>query len=229
MGGLARARAALGSEHRQRLLAWATFATAAVISIVVLGLAGRGQTLKGDEWGYADRLATQTLPNALFDTPPGKYLLVLPMLFYKVAFSTIGISDYLPYRLVGMGLTIAAAALFLVLAGRRGGFLLAPPGALFILFFRLASEGASTPGRIPEQIAVVVGLGALLALERRDLRGDVFACVLLVIAIPSHPLGTAFAAAAAVLVLAGPAGERWRRAWVFAVPVVLFAAWYLAL
>jgi hypothetical protein len=229
VAGSARARAALVNEQRQGLLASAIFAAAALISIVVIGLAGRGQTLKGDEWGYAHRLATLSLPDAMFNTPPGKYLLVLPMLFYKFAFSTIGISDYVPYRLVGMGLTIAAAILFLILAGRRIGYLLALPGAVLIIFLGSASEVTSTPLRIAEQIAVVAGLGVLLALERRDLRGDVAACLLLVISITSHPLGTAFAAAAAVLVLARPAPGRWRRAWVFAIPVLLFAAWYLAL
>src|SRR5215208_3244501 len=46
----ARVRAELAGEQRQRLVAWAIFAVAALISILVLALAGRGQTLKGDEW-----------------------------------------------------------------------------------------------------------------------------------------------------------------------------------
>src|SRR5204863_8601264 len=141
------------------------FAITAGISIIVLGFAGRGQTLKGDEWGYASQLATQSLPDALFNTAPGKYMLVLPMLLYKAAFSTIGISDYLPYRIAGMLLTVAAAALFLILAARRVGYLVALPGAVLIMFLGSASEVTSTAIRIPEQIAVVTGLVALLVLE----------------------------------------------------------------
>jgi hypothetical protein len=210
-------------------LAFGIFAVATVISIAVLGFAGEGQTLKGDEWGYAHRFATESLPSVVFDTAPGKYLLVLPMLLYKAAFSTIGISDYLPYRLAAMVLTVAAAALFLILAARSVGYLLALPGAVLILFLGSASEVTTTALRIPEQIAVVAGLGMMLALERRSLRGDVIACLLLVISITSHPLGAGFAAVAAVLVLARPSPERWRRAWVFMVPLVLFAAWYVTL
>jgi hypothetical protein len=229
VGLAARVRASWAGEQRGRLVIWAIFAVAALIAILILVLAGQGQTLKGDEWGYARELATRPLPDALFDPPAGKYLLVLPLLLYKAAFSTIGISDYIPYRLAAMALTVAAAALFLVLAARRVGYLLALPGAVLILFLGSSGEVTTTALRIPIQIAVVAGLGMLLALERRDLRGDVAACVLLAIAITSHPLGTAFAAAAVVMVLARPAPERWRRAWIFAVPLVLFAAWYLTL
>jgi hypothetical protein len=205
------------------------FAVAAVISIALLGFAGRGQTLKGDEWGFASRLATEPLLDALLHPPPGKYLIVLPMLFYKAAFSAIGIGDYLPYRFVGMALTTATAALFLLLAARRVGPLVGLLGAALILFLGSSSEVTATALRIPTQVALVAGLGTLLCLERRGLQADLAACGLLLISITSHPLGTAFAAAAAVLVLSRPAPERWRRAWVFGVPLLLFAIWYLTL
>jgi hypothetical protein len=222
-------RAVLNSERGRMIAVWAIFAAAAAASIVVLGYAGRGQTLKGDEWGYAGQLATESLPDALFNTPPGKYLLVLPMLLYKGAFSTVGISHYLPYRIAGMLLTIAAAALFLVLAARRVGYLVALPGAALIMFLGSASEVTTTALRIPEQIAVIAGLAALLALERRDLRGDIAGCILLLISITSHPLGAGFVAAAVVLVFARPGSQRWRCAWIVAVPLLLFGVWYLTL
>jgi hypothetical protein len=210
-------------------VAWAIFAGAALISILVLAFAGRGQTLKGDEWGYARDLATLPLSHVLFDPPAGKYLLVLPLLLYKGAFSTFGISDYTPYRLAGMALTVLVAALFMILAARRLGYLPALLGAVLILFLGSSSEVTTTALRIPIQIAMAAGLGMLLALERRGRRADIAACVLLVIAVTSHPLGLAFAGAAAVIVLARPAPDRWRRAWIFAVPMVLFAAWYVTL
>ena len=227
VGLTARVRAGLRDERRAELAVWAVFALASLVMIVVLGYAGRGQTLKGDEWGYARRLATESLPHALFQTTPGKYLLVLPMLLYKGAFSTIGISDYVPYRVAGMVLTIACAALFLVLAARRVGYLLALPWAVLIVFLGSSSEVTATPLRIPTQIAMIAGLGMLVALDRRDLRGDIAACVLLAISITSHPLGIAFAGAAVVLVLARSSPERWRRAWVFVVPIVLFGIWFV--
>jgi hypothetical protein len=228
VGGSRRiASARSGAEQAQ--VGWLLFAVAAVISVVLIGFAGSGQTLKGDEWGFADRLATEPLFHAILHPPPGKYLIVLPMLFYKVAFSAIGIGSYLPYRLVGMALTTATAALFLLLAARRVGPLVALPGAVLILFLGSSSEVTATALRIPTQIALVAGLGMLLCLEHRDLRADLAACGLLLISITSHPLGTAFAASAAVLVLSRPAPERWRRVWVFGVPLLVFAAWYVTL
>lgn len=219
--------AGLRNEHGRRLVAFGVFTLAALISLLVLGFAGRGQSFKGDEWGYAHNSATESLPHFVFVAQPGKYLLVLPMLLYRAAFSTIGIAHYLPFRLAGIGLTIIAAALFLVLAARRVGYLVALPGAVLILFLGSANEVTATAVRITEQIAVIAGLGALLALERPGLRRDLLACLLLVISVTSHPLGLAFAAAATVLVIARRSPERWRRAWVYAVPLALFGVWFL--
>lgn len=210
-------------------MAWAAFAAAALASIVLVGLAGKGQTLKGDEWVYASRVATLPLFEAVFEPPAGKYLLALPLLLYKAAFSTIGVAHYLPYRLAGLALTVAAAGLFFVLAARRVGYIVALPASVLLLFLGSAGEVTATPLRIPEQIALVAGLGMLLALERRDLTGDVVASALLLVSVTSHPMGTAFLAAAAVYVLARPAPERWQRTWVFLAPGILFAAWYFTL
>ncbi len=76
--------------------------------------------------------------------------------------------------------------------------------------------------RIPSLIAIAAGLGMLVALDRRTLRGDVVACLLLGISLVSHPEAAAFAAAAAVFVLFRPSPERWRRSWVFVAPLALF-------
>jgi hypothetical protein len=220
---------ALSSEQGRRLAVWALFATAALASILLVGLAGRGQTLKSDEWFYAYRLVEWPLHSAVFEPPPGKYLLALPILGYKAAFSTIGIESYLPYRLASLALAVAAASLFLVLAARRVGYIVALPASVLLLFLGSASEVTATPLRIPELVAIVAGLGMLLALERRDLTGDLCASGLALVSVTSHPTGAAFLVAAAVLVLARPAPERWQRIWVFLAPTILFAAWWLTL
>ena len=105
----ARIRSALANERGRVLAVWILLGIAAAVSVVFLGYSGRGQSLKGDEWGYAHRPATEPMLQVAFDTGPGKYLLVVPMIVYKLAFSTIGIGEYLPYRLLGMALTTAIA------------------------------------------------------------------------------------------------------------------------
>jgi hypothetical protein len=82
---------------------------------------------------------------------------------------------------------------------------------------------------MPSQVALVAGLGMLLALERRDRPGDVFACVLLFVALTSHPLGIAFAAAAIVALALRPAGERIRGWWIVVPSIALFALWWVTL
>jgi hypothetical protein len=67
----------------------------------------------------------------------------------------------------------------------------------------------------------------LLALERRDVKGDITACLALALGFASHSTSFAFAAAAVVLVLSRPAPERWRRCWVFALPIAAYAAWWI--
>ncbi len=76
-------------------------------------------------------------------------------------------------------------------------------------------------------MALAAGLGAFLALARPTLRRDVIAALLLTLALASHPVGISFAAGAAVLALLRPSPGRWLSTWVFLLPSLLFADWWL--
>ena len=108
--------------------------------------------------------------------------------------------------------------MFLILASRRVGYLIALPGAVLMMFLGSSGEVTATALRIPAEIALVAGLAMLLVLERQSLRRDIAACLLFTVSITSHPIGLAFAAAAVVLTLSRPATERWRRAWISSSP-----------
>ena len=217
----------------QRNVALVVLGAAMVVAALFLAYEERGQTLKGDEWDYAIRLSSQPLGHALFNPPHDKYLMPLPLLLYKGLFEIFGIGSYMPYRAVSIALVILCAGLFFALARRRVGDLLALPPAILLLFFGSSPKASPygleqagivvSPLRIPSQIAIATGLGMLLALERRTLRGDVLACLLLAASLLSHPESVAFAAAAAVLILLRPSPERWRRSWVFVAPLAVFA------
>ena len=72
---------------------------------------------------------------------------------------------------------------------------------------------------------MVAGLGMLLALERRTLRGDLVATALLAASLACSGLGLPWVVIAGVEVLLG---GRWlKRAWIVAIPVVLYGAWYV--
>lgn len=198
-----------------------------ILSFVALLWFGRDQAIRGDNLEYAARLATQGLGHPLLHTPPNKYLIAVPLLVYWAMFETFGIGDYVPYQVLAAVLVLLSAGLFYELVRRRVGHLLALAATVLVLFFGSGWEEVLTAVRLPSLIAVTCGLGALVAVGRRDLLGDVVAAALLCVAVASHPTGVAFAAAVAVLVLLSPSPSRWRRVWVFLAPVAVFAAWYL--
>jgi hypothetical protein len=124
---------------------------------------------------------------------------------------------------------LAPTGLFFAVARRRVGDLLALAPTVLLLFFGTGWETVLTPIRIPSLIAVASGLGALITVERRELRADTAAAALLTASVASHPTGLAFLAAAGVLVVLRPPPERFTRLWVPAIPAAAFGAWWLFL
>ena len=209
--------------------AWGVFAAAAAAAVVTIAVAASGTIYSGDEWGILFRIADRPLSGAVFDPPAGKYLLALPTLAYAALAELFGTDSYVPYRVLGLVLLVLAAGLFLEFARRRTGYTFALAGAIVLLFLGAASDVVAIPGRIPSQIAMCAGVGMLLALDRRDLRGDVAACLLSVVAVTSHPVGLAFLAAGFVRVALDEPARRWARAWVVLVPLAVYGLWYLTL
>jgi hypothetical protein len=199
-----------------------------LLSAVLIWRWSSNQTLLIDEWGYARRTSTQSVATFMFNPPHGKHLIAVPLLLYKGAFDSFGISSFVPYRVAHIVLLLICALLFYVLARRRVGDTLAVLPTGILLFLGSAWEVVGAPLlRSPSLIAIAAGLGMFLALERRDLRGDLAAFGLLTLSLASHSTSYAFAAAAAVLVLARPSPARWRRAWIFALPTLAYAAWFV--
>ena len=157
------------------------------------------ETLLNDEWGYAFRAATEPAGQYLLQPPPGKHLIAIPLLLYKVAFDSFGIGSYAPYRIAHIVLLLLCAGLFYLLARRRIGDTLAVLPTAILLFLGSSWEVVAASFRSPSLVAIAAGLAMLLALERRDLKGDVAACLALALSLASHSTSFAFAAAAAVL------------------------------
>lgn len=183
----------------------------------------RGQGFFADEWAFFARY--RGLEPEVLLTPDAGNLVVVPALLYKAMIGAFGGGTYFPERLLWVALDLTAGGLFYLLARRRvGGWTALAPTAL-LLVFGAAHEVLGGPLGITLLLTVGCGLGALLAIERRDLAGDAGACLLLAIAIYSYTAGIAIAAGIAIeiLFLRGPGG--WRRAWVFIAPLVPYAAW----
>jgi hypothetical protein len=218
---------ALHARATPHTLAFALVGVAMVGSALALLYWGRDQTIGGDELGYAARLARQPFDHAVLHSPPNKYFIALPLLLYDAMFHAFGLAADLPSRLVVTALVLLCAGMFFVLARRRVGDLLAVPPTVLLLFFGSGWETVITPDRMPSLIAVAAGLGALIALEKRNSRGDIVAATLLTASVASHPVGLSFLAAAGVLVVFRPWPQPWRSAWLLAVPAAVFGAWWL--
>jgi hypothetical protein len=211
----------------RRPIAWIVLGALMALSATLIWAWSAQQTLLSDVWGYAVRTATQPAGEYLFNPPPGKHLIAVPLLLYKAAFDGFGIGSYAPYRAAHIVLLLLCAALFYALVRRRVGDSLAVLPTAILLFLGTSWEVVAAPFRMPSLVAIAAGLGMLLAFERRDLKGDVAACLLLLLSLASHSTSFAFAAAAVVLVLSRPGPERWRRCWVFALPIAAYAIWWL--
>ena len=106
---------------------------------------------------------------------------------------------------------------------RIGALALAP--AILLMFFGYSWDSTLTGNGIINVYCLLPGLAALLVLDRRPRFAYPLACLLLAASLASWSAGLAFVAGAVVLLL--QRGELRRGAWVFAIPLLLWAAWWI--
>ena len=157
--------------------------------------------------------------------PHVDHILLGPTVFYRAIQVTIGMESLLPYAIVSTATFLLSVALLWIYMRRRVGRWLALAGVLPILFLGAAHEDLLWPFEISFTASMAAGIGALLALERPEGRGDAIACSLLVLGLAFSELALSFVLGVAIL-LAFDRGP-WRRAYVVAVPIVLYAIWYM--
>ncbi len=201
-------------------------ATAVLILLVVaagafLMYAGRHLTFYADEWVWIEHLRKGGIDSFLH--PYNDHFVLFPMAVYRFLFAVVGISDYTPFRAVGVAVALVCGVLLYVLVRRRLGAWLALVPTALLLFMGTAAEDLLWPLQIAFLGSVAGGLGALILLE--DRRSDVLAAVLLVFSIASSGVGLAFLAASFVLLLAQR--DPLRRFWIVAVPLMVFLVWYV--
>jgi hypothetical protein len=197
-------------------------AVAMVLSIAAALWFGRNGTFSIDEVAWFAQSPHLTLRDAI--QPYNGHLILTTRLVYAASFNLFG-PDYLPIRLLTIGTLLLSVGLLFVFAERRVGSLPALAPAVVLLFFGSDWGHVLVGNGFTVLLAIAAGIGALLAIERRDLAGDIGAFALLCLAMATYTFGVAFAAGVAVFVLIG--ADRWRRAWVFVIPGVLYAAWFV--
>ena len=217
---LARVDDALASPNLERR-AWAALGAVVVAYVAAALYLTRGATFTFDELTWlvdSDGFA----PSEIFEPHYG-HLIATTRLLYSVMLTTIGAEQ----MVVQISVIVAVAAtsiLLYALAKRRIGPLAALAPAVLVLFLGSTPE-VLFPSVMSFPQATAFGLGALLALDRRDRPGDIGACALLTCSVASLEVGLAFAAAAAVIVLLDE--RRLRRLWVVGIPILFFGVWWL--
>ena len=156
--------------------------------------------------------------------PHNGHLIVVSRLLYKFILGTIG-TDYLTFRLLGVGTVVVTAALLFAYVARRLNKLVAMAPVLLLLFFGSDYVHLLTGNAFTVLGALACGLGALLVIERHDFAGDLAACALLCLGVATYSVALPFVAGIAVGILLG--ADRWRRIWIVVLPALLYGAWWL--
>jgi hypothetical protein len=159
--------------------------------------------------------------------PHNEHIVLIPVLLEQLQLALFGMTTAWSEYVLLVLLECATVALLFVYVRRRAGDWVALIFAALLLLVGPAWETLLWPFEICFVGSVLFGIAMLLALERETRRGDVAACVFLAISLGFNSLGLAFVAGAAVDVLQRHRQRGWRRAWVFAIPLLLFIAWYL--
>jgi len=196
--------------------------TAAMASAVVLLFwLQRGLAFADDSFNWL-ALSGIGSSKALIE-PYGGHLIFIPMLIFKAGLGAFGTS-YTGFGVIQVVLVLLLSGLLYEYGRRRVGPLLALPAAVIVLFLGSSWNVLMQPMLgIQFLCGLVPGVAALLALERGDRKGDVVGCILLVLATWSFEVGLAFVAGSLVGIALRP--DRWRRAWIVAVPLLAYLVW----
>lgn len=212
--------------------AWIALGIAMVLSTALILATAAGESFGIDEMFYLGRLVEdsgqvveyRSLSPEYLLAPYNGHLQLGGKLIYEATFAVAGAS-YTAFILVNIAALCASVALVFELVRRRVGPLAALAPCVLLLFFGFAREVLLWPFDLHTLAAIALGLGAVLALEREDRRGDILACALIALSVFTIEVGLAILVGIAVLVLWR--ADRLRRAWIFLLPAALYAAWWI--
>jgi hypothetical protein len=219
------ASAQLDGERLRRHGPLAALVVGLLANLIVLLLATRHLGFFQDDYLFILQKRGWSLHTFL--APMNGHLSLMPVATFKLLFALVGIGHSWPYRLVCVALDSACVvAVYLLLAPRAGRAIALVPAALLLALG--AGTGVTDLIWVTEigfLLSLATGAGALLALRRGDRRGDRAAAALLTVSLASSSPGLAMCAGVFALLVAGRAP--WRRLWVVAAPLGLYAVWYL--
>jgi hypothetical protein len=184
----------------------------------------RSNTFYNDEHTVFQKLGLGIDAHSILE-PHNGHLIAPARMIYAAVLSAAG-PDYTILRVISVLVFLACCLLFFVLVKRRVGAILALAPTIVLLFLGSSWATLLLPFvTLTTVLSIAFGLGALLALERDDRKGDLAACVLATLSVVSFSAGLAFLVGVAVAVLLRR--DRLDRLWIFLVPLLIYAAWRL--
>ncbi|HEY5332387.1 MAG TPA: hypothetical protein VIJ21_02490, partial [Solirubrobacterales bacterium] len=209
---------------RRRNAPTLVFGAALLLMTIVLVVAQWRITFFQDTFAFLLDRQPWTPHSFLF--PHNEHIVILPVVVTKVLLAIFGMSSNVPEQ-IAMGATVLGVDILLfVWLRRRVDPWLAVIGAVLFLFLGSAWPTILWPFENEFTLPVLFGLAGLLLLEREDRKGDTWACAMFVLGTISGSLGVCFIAAAFVDLILKREERGWRRAYVFAVPLLVYLAWY---
>lgn len=177
-----------------------------------------------DDWAFVIYRAEGT--PADFLNPHNEHIVVLPVAIYKVFLEVFGMTSVMPLQIFSVGVFLVSVVVLFAYMRPLVGEAAAVIGCGVVLFLGTAWEDLLWTFQIGFSISITCGIGALIMLRREDRKGDRIACLLLTVAMISSSMGIPFAVGAFVQ-LASRRRELFSRIYIVAVPLAVYAAWWL--
>ncbi|HEX3041687.1 MAG TPA: hypothetical protein VHP56_06320 [Solirubrobacterales bacterium] len=212
-------------DRLSRNAALVLLAVAMAAAAAVLIDYGHSLTYFQDSWEFLMHRRDPSAATLL--EPHNEHIVLVPVLIEQAMLRLFGMESMTPELVLLIALLLATAALVFVYARRRLGSWPALFAAVLLLFLGPAWQDLLWPFQVGFAGSSMFGMAMLLALESDEERWDRAACAFLALAIAFSSLGIAFAVAAAVDVLRRRRSRGLRRAYVFGLPLALYAGWYL--
>lgn len=210
----------------RRLTAMPLLLAAMALSGAYIVVLGSKLSFLLDDWGYIVLRRGNDLDTWM--RPDNEHFVAGPVAVWKLLIAVFGIESMLPFKLVSTALFLIGAWFLFLWLRRRVGEWVALLMVVALLFLGAAFDDLLWFASITFLGSMAGGLGMLVALDRRDQRGDRLACLGLLVSLIFSSLWVAFAAGAALDVFLRRRERPWlRRVFIVAVPALIYIAWWI--
>src|SRR4051794_4997708 len=203
---------------------WLALAALFLVAAVEILHDGRGTSFFEDEWDWVQWRRDWNAD--AFLQPHVQHLVAVPVLIFKLLFSTVGLDSYVPYRVAALLAHLVVCVLVFLIARRYLAPWLAVAAMGLVLFLGAGWQDVLWAVNLDRTIATACGLAIVLLIDRRGVRAEVAVAALLTLALASASVGIAIWVGVAAALAAERPFVR-RRLWLLIVPGALYGLWYL--